>query len=263
MMRLSRPATLTNTAVALCESESPPCTHTRTGHASVASWSQWYPSVLSACRQTVWRATPAWKIEDSTYIPTFVAHSDMSTSPRLLLVRGARLWSWDGDSEASSSSCTQQQQPTPHPSRRTGRLLPEPRDLEVDEKGRIRILPPVNVSPAHGKEGRADSSTPTPVYSAEIDARGLALLPGLMDAHIHMALTGESLAFLDLSACNSIEDLTCAVAGHVAKHPDQSWIIGVNWDQVLTSAHGTSINIILSNDALVHLDEARTLSSAE
>jgi hypothetical protein len=99
----------------------------------------------------------------------------------------------------------------------------------VDEYGRIKVLPMYD-GHEHG-----ELSGSMLEYSAEIDGRGLALLPGLMDAHIHMALTGESLAFLDLSACTSIENLTDAVAGHVAKHPDQSWIIGVNWDQVRRS----------------------------
>lgn len=162
------------------------------------------------------------------------SHIDTSTNAnlRLLLVRGAQLWHWDDDSLDSDNG-----NQMPHPSHRSGRLLPEPRDIEVDESGRIKVLP----NSLANKPGEASK------YSAEIDGSGLALLPGLIDAHIHMALTGESLAFLDLSTCNSIENLTEAVAGHVAKHPDQSWIIGVNWDQVAKYCDIAFIRLCLSS----------------
>lgn len=65
-----------------------------------------------------------------------------------------------------------------------------------------------------------------------IDARNQLILPGLMDSHIHVSGTGESVAFLDLKECRSIEQLVSAVERHIAEHADISWIIGVNWDQV-------------------------------
>jgi predicted amidohydrolase YtcJ len=58
------------------------------------------------------------------------------------------------------------------------------------------------------------------------------ILPGLMDSHIHVALTGESAHYVDLSDCTSIDAMKTALAVHAKKHPGLPWIIGVNWDQV-------------------------------
>ena len=72
----------------------------------------------------------------------------------------------------------------------------------------------------------------------EIEApNGTVLIPGLMDAHIHVMTTGEARYFVDLSDCTSIEALQAAVRGHVEKHPDLTWIIGVAWDQSLLSIY--------------------------
>jgi len=64
-----------------------------------------------------------------------------------------------------------------------------------------------------------------------IDLKGQLVLPGLSDAHIHVAMVGESQYFLDLSSCFSIEELQMKIKEHVERHPDLDWIQGVNWDQ--------------------------------
>lgn len=56
-------------------------------------------------------------------------------------------------------------------------------------------------------------------------------LPGIIDAHIHVGLLGESQYFVDLSNCYSIENLQNTLNQHIAKNPDLELIQGVNWDQ--------------------------------
>lgn len=70
-------------------------------------------------------------------------------------------------------------------------------------------------------------------YIERIDGNRYLVLPGLMDAHIHVAATGESNNFLNLSACKSIESLCIALSTHAQKNPVETlpWIQGVNWDQ--------------------------------
>jgi hypothetical protein len=79
-----------------------------------------------------------------------------------------------------------------------------------------------------------------------IDAGGQLLLPGLHDAHIHIANTGESLFYLDLKHCRSMADLTDAVKQHAEKHPTLPWIIGVSWDQTDLGRSGLHKILILS-----------------
>lgn len=64
-----------------------------------------------------------------------------------------------------------------------------------------------------------------------IDFNGQLILPGLIDAHIHVAMLGESQYFLDLSSCYSIQELQLKVKEHIELYPDLDWIQGVNWDQ--------------------------------
>ena len=58
------------------------------------------------------------------------------------------------------------------------------------------------------------------------------MLPGLMDAHIHVMLMGESAHYLDLGDCNSIASMKEKLSVHAANNPSLAWIVGTNWDQV-------------------------------
>lgn len=57
------------------------------------------------------------------------------------------------------------------------------------------------------------------------------VLPGLMDAHIHVGYMGEAQEYVQLQACDSPGALAAAVAAHTARHPRKSWVVGVGWDQ--------------------------------
>ena len=80
---------------------------------------------------------------------------------------------------------------------------------------------------------QTELSGPDPAsFDDSIDANGRLILPGLMDAHIHTLLTGQSSCYLDLKECQSIEQLQAAISTHMAKYPLASRLVGVNWDQV-------------------------------
>jgi predicted amidohydrolase YtcJ len=76
---------------------------------------------------------------------------------------------------------------------------------------------------------------PAPVdqtgFDRVVDAAHQLVVPGLNDAHIHVAMTGESQYFLDLSRCASIDQLQEALRQHALSHTDLPWLIGINWDQ--------------------------------
>ncbi len=66
-----------------------------------------------------------------------------------------------------------------------------------------------------------------------IDAGGLTLLPGLIDAHGHVSSLGLTLAGLDLADIRSLEETLEATEGFARSRPTTAWIRGRGWNQVL------------------------------
>lgn len=67
-----------------------------------------------------------------------------------------------------------------------------------------------------------------------VDLKGGAVLPGLIDAHGHVASLGERLASLDLRGVGSIEEVAARVRQRASEPlPAGAWITGGGWDQNL------------------------------
>jgi len=67
-----------------------------------------------------------------------------------------------------------------------------------------------------------------------VDLKGGMVLPGLIDAHGHVASLGERLASLDLRGAGSIEEVADRVRRRAAERlPAGAWIAGGGWDQNL------------------------------
>lgn len=64
-----------------------------------------------------------------------------------------------------------------------------------------------------------------------IDAKGRAVLPGLIDSHGHMLGLGDILETFDLRTVNSIANVAAIVQKEAAKRPAGEWIRGRAWDQ--------------------------------
>lgn len=128
-----------------------------------------------------------------------------------LLIRNPTIWQWDTPAADSAPlTCSYS--------------IVSKKWIAVDKQGRFQI-------PKDANEELTDEQVQS--YSACMDAAGRLLLPGLMDSHIHVSMTGESIHFVDLKECLSIEQLVVALKNHISLHSDLSWIVGVNWDQVL------------------------------
>ena len=95
-------------------------------------------------------------------------------------------------------------------------------DTIVLERGRIRMI------------GRADELAPLLSEGegvARIDLQGQTVLPGFVDAHIHLIHTGlvESgwrVGLMNLSRADALEKLAQAAADR-----DGEWVIGTGWDE--------------------------------
>ena len=66
-----------------------------------------------------------------------------------------------------------------------------------------------------------------------IDGRGATLLPGLIDAHGHVTSHGLALSAVDLVGSASERKAAARVKSYIKGHPDQKWIVGRGWNQVL------------------------------
>ncbi|MCW1381240.1 amidohydrolase [Novosphingobium sp. KCTC 2891] len=64
-----------------------------------------------------------------------------------------------------------------------------------------------------------------------IDGQGRVLLPGLIDAHVHVMGTGFAALTLDLSDTKSLADALNRISAFAAAHPDRAWIVGRGWNQ--------------------------------
>jgi predicted amidohydrolase YtcJ len=65
----------------------------------------------------------------------------------------------------------------------------------------------------------------------KIDAKGAAILPGLIDAHGHMSSLGESLEVLDLRGTRSEQEIADLVRKAALGRKPGEWIRGRSWDQ--------------------------------
>ena len=66
-----------------------------------------------------------------------------------------------------------------------------------------------------------------------IDGRGRTVLPGLIDAHAHVAGLGFLKTSLDLTGVQSADNAVAAIAQYARDKPHARWITGRGWNQVL------------------------------
>jgi hypothetical protein len=69
--------------------------------------------------------------------------------------------------------------------------------------------------------------------ATKIDGQGRTVLPGLVDAHAHVAGLGFLKTSLDVTGVASVEDAVAAIAQYRKDKPHTRWITGRGWNQVL------------------------------
>ncbi|WP_336922190.1 amidohydrolase [Aquipuribacter sp. SD81] len=66
-----------------------------------------------------------------------------------------------------------------------------------------------------------------------VDLAGDALLPAFGDGHAHPLFAGLQALGPPVSSCTSVEAVVAAVAGWVAEHPGDGWVVGGRYDPTL------------------------------
>ena len=64
-----------------------------------------------------------------------------------------------------------------------------------------------------------------------LDGRGRVVVPGMIDAHLHVMAVGFGVLTLDLSETRTLAEAQARIAAYAAAHPDRPWIIGRGWNQ--------------------------------
>jgi predicted amidohydrolase YtcJ len=65
----------------------------------------------------------------------------------------------------------------------------------------------------------------------EVDGGGRTLLPGLIDAHVHLTQLGLTTTQIALNDTKSLKELKAQLRQFAAEHPDQRWITGRGWNE--------------------------------
>ena len=66
-----------------------------------------------------------------------------------------------------------------------------------------------------------------------VDLRGKTVLPGFIDAHIHLLDTAYRAYHIDAGACTSEDEVVALVRARAAHTPPGRWILGGHWDKNL------------------------------
>ena len=72
-----------------------------------------------------------------------------------------------------------------------------------------------------------------PAGTRVVDVGGRTMLPGLIDAHGHVAGLGQALTQLDLTGTRSLPELQQRLKTYAAANPQAPWILGRGWNQEL------------------------------
>ncbi len=76
-----------------------------------------------------------------------------------------------------------------------------------------------------------DADPEASLSGRRVDLHGAAVLPGLVDAHLHLRSLGAAQREVDLRGTTSVEDITARLRKAAEKAPPGAWIRGRGWDQ--------------------------------
>ena len=104
--------------------------------------------------------------------------------------------------------------------------------IRVDENGKVERFEALWIDDAGRVKQvlRRGDKRPSKVQY-RLDGKGRVLLPGLIDAHLHVMGVGLAALTLDLSDTTSLEQALTKIAAFARDNPQRPWIIGRGWNQ--------------------------------
>ncbi len=103
--------------------------------------------------------------------------------------------------------------------------------VTIDETGKVKRFNGL-VFDDNGKITQVLTRTDKrPQVDYRLDGEGRVMLPGMIDAHVHVMDMGFAALTLDLSGTTSLEDALAAIKTFAEENPGRPWIIGRGWNQ--------------------------------
>nr|WP_166177195.1 amidohydrolase [Altererythrobacter segetis] len=110
-------------------------------------------------------------------------------------------------------------------------LIDDVNGISVDREGHVSRFAALVIDD-HGRIAQVLSRyDKAPRTDYKIDGQGRTLMPGMIDAHLHVMELGLSLLTLDLSGTKSLAEAQAKIAEYAKSHPDAPWIVGRGWNQ--------------------------------
>lgn len=84
----------------------------------------------------------------------------------------------------------------------------------------------------HGRITGIEPEDGRPVEGPTIDGAGGTVLPGFVDAHVHLVMAGSTMEQVDLARCRDREDFEARLARRAARLPGEgpdAWLVGHGW----------------------------------
>lgn len=110
-------------------------------------------------------------------------------------------------------------------------LVDNVQGMTIGSDGRvIHFTGLVITTDGHVREvlGRGDKRPRDVDY--QVDGKGQVMLPGMVDAHLHVMDVGFNALTLDLSQTNSLAEALDAIRDFATRNPGRPWILGQGWN---------------------------------
>ena len=103
--------------------------------------------------------------------------------------------------------------------------------VTIDEKGEVLRFTGL----VFDEEGKVTAvlkrGEERPQVDYRLDGKGQVMLPGMIDAHVHVMDIGFAALTLDLSDTTSLEDALAKIKAFAEANPGRPWILGRGWNQ--------------------------------
>ncbi|WP_379554584.1 amidohydrolase [Qipengyuania sp. DGS5-3] len=104
--------------------------------------------------------------------------------------------------------------------------------VRIDEEGKVDRFNALWIGDDGRIKGVLDREDERPTdIDFQIDGEGRALIPGLIDAHLHVMGVGFGALTLDLSDTTSLEEALAKIAEFARENSSRPWILGGGWNQ--------------------------------
>jgi predicted amidohydrolase YtcJ len=103
--------------------------------------------------------------------------------------------------------------------------------LTIDESGKVKRFTALVIDD-DGKVAQVlERGDKKPQTDFREDGRGRVMIPGLIDAHVHVMGVGIAALTLDLSDTNSLDEALAKIRAFAAENEARPWILGRGWNQ--------------------------------